>query len=304
VALDLKDPAAIATCLALIERADALIEGFRPGVMERLGLGPDVARVRNRRLIYGRMTGWGQDGPLAQAAGHDLNYIALSGALHAVGRHDRPSPPLNLVGDFGGGLYLAMGLLAGILNARATGRGQVVDCAMSDGAASMMSIFFGMLTDGAWRDARESNTVDGGSHYYNVYQCADGAWVSVAAMEPQFYAQLLRRMGLPEADFKDQNDPSQWEPLRARMAEVFATRTRAEWCRELEGTDACFAPVMALHEAPEHPHNVARRTFVDVAGVLQPGPVPRFSETPGGIQGPPAPVGRDNLDVLRDWGLE
>ena len=305
IGMDLKSPAAAEACLKLIARADALIEGFRPGVMERLGLGPEAALARNPALVYGRMTGWGQTGPLAQAAGHDINYIALSGALHAIGPPERPLPPLNLVGDYGGGsLFLAFGLLAGILRARETGEGQVVDCAMAEGAISLMSQMYGLHAAGQWRDERGVNVVDGGSHFYNAYQCADGEWVSIAAAEPQFYAELRQKLVLDDPAFDAQMDQSRWPELKAKVAEVINRKTRAQWCEAFEGSDACFAPVMGLAEAPNHPHNQARGAFVDLDGVPQPAPAPRFSKTPGEVQGPPSAPGADNHAALSDWGLE
>ncbi len=304
VALDLKSPAGIEACLRLLERADGLIEGFRPGVMERLGLGPDVVLARNPKLAYGRMTGWGQTGPLSAAAGHDINYIALSGALHAVGPADRPTPPLNLVGDFGGGaLYLAFGLLAAVLHARAGGPGQVVDCAMTDGAASLMSMFYGFKAAGMWNAEREANLLDGGAHFYGVFECSDGKWVAVGAIEPQFYGLLLEKLGIDDPEFRRQMDRAAWPALRARLAQVIATRTRDEWCGLLEGTDACFAPVLDMDEAPAHPHNQARQTFVQLAGVTQPAPAPRFSATPGAIQGPPPAAGADGRAILAENGF-
>lgn len=304
IALDLKKPADVETALALLEKADACIEAFRPGVMERLGLGPEVALARNPRLVYGRMTGWGQSGPLAQAAGHDLNYIALSGALHAIGPSTKPTVPLNLVGDFGGGaLYLAFGLVAGILNVRHGGKGQVVDCAMVDGTASLMTMFYGALAAGEWRDSRESNSLDGGAHCYDTYQCADGRWIALGPLEPQFHALLLRKLGIDDPQFREQYDPARWPVLKQKIAEVIARRSRDEWCVELEGTDVCFAPVLAMSEAPSHPHNVARKTFIDVAGCVQPAPAPRFSTTPGAIQRPPPHPGAHTQEILRDWGV-
>lgn len=304
VALDLKSPAAIETCLKLMERADAAFEGFRPGVMERLGLGPDVALKRNPRLVYGRMTGWGQFGPLAQAAGHDMNYIALTGALHAIGTADKPVPPLNLVGDFGGGaLYLAFGLLAGVIQARETGRGQVVDCAMTDGAASLMAMFYGFKAQGMWSGERRANMLDGGAHFYDTYQCRDGKWVSIGSIEPQFYALLMEKTGVNDPEFARQMDRGAWGSLREKLAHVIAQKTRDEWCELMEGTDVCFAPVLDLDEAPRHPHNVARKTFVEVEGVVQPAPAPRFSATPGAIQGPPPANGAHDVEALTDWGF-
>lgn len=304
VALDLKNPAAIETCLKLMESADGIIEGFRPGVMERLGLGPDVALKRNPKLVFGRMTGWGQFGPYAQAAGHDMNYIAITGALHAIGTTEKPVPPLNLVGDFGGGaLYLAFGLLAGVIHARATGQGQVIDCAMSDGAASLMAMFYGFKGAGAWKDERRSNLLDGGAHFYDTYQCADGKWISIGSIEPQFYALLLEKTGITDPEFKNQMDRDAWPSLKAKLAEVLATKTQAEWCAIMDATDICFAPVLTLDEAPRHAHNVARETFVTLEGVVQPAPAPRFSATPGVIQGPPPRIGAHNEQALSDWGF-
>jgi alpha-methylacyl-CoA racemase len=304
VALDLKEPAAIEACLKLMESADAILEGFRPGVMERLGLGPDTALKRNPKLVYGRMTGWGQTGPWAQAAGHDMNYIAITGALHAIGTEDKPVPPLNLVGDFGGGaLYLAMGVLAAVISARETGKGQVVDCAMSDGAASLMTMFYGMKAGGSWKDERRVNALDGGAHYYDTYKCADGKWVSIGSIEPQFYALLLEKTGITDPAFNSQLDKSVWPELSEKLAKVMATKTRDQWADLMGGTDVCFAPVLDLEEAPKHPHNAARGTFVDIAGVIQPGPAPRFSATPGAVQRPPPKIGEHNREALADWGL-
>jgi alpha-methylacyl-CoA racemase len=304
VAFDLKNPAAVEASLKMLERADALIEGFRPGVMERLGLGPDVVLARNPKIVYGRMTGWGQSGPLAHAAGHDINYIALSGALHAIGPADRPVIPLNVVGDYGGGaLYLALGLLAGIFHARATGAGQVVDCAMTDGAISMLGIIYGYLAGGRWSDRRENNVIDGASHFYNVYQCADGEWIAIASIEPGFYALLRDRAGIADPAFDAQWEPSKWPALKEKLAAVFRTRPREEWCGLMEGTDVCFAPVLSLEEAIVHPHNVARGAFVEMDGVRQPAPQPKFSETPGQIRHPPTAAGAHNEEALADWGF-
>ena len=304
VGLDLKNPASIETCLKLFETADVVFEGFRPGVMERLGLGPDVALKRNPKLVYGRMTGWGQFGPYAQAAGHDMNYIAITGALHAIGTEDKPIPPLNLVGDFGGGaLYLAFGILAGVIKARETGEGQVIDCAMSDGAASLMAMFYGFKASGAWTESRRSNLLDGGAHFYDTYQCSDGKWVSIGSIEPQFYALLLEKTGISDPAFKAQMDRGAWPDLKAKLAAVIATKTQSEWCALMEATDVCFAPVLDLDEAPKHAHNVARQTFVEIAGVTQPAPAPRFSKTPGAIQGPPPAIGAHDQEALRDWGF-
>ncbi|MEI6440408.1 MAG: CaiB/BaiF CoA-transferase family protein [Alphaproteobacteria bacterium] len=304
VALDLKNPSSIETCLKLMETADAVFEGFRPGVMERLGLGPDVALARNPKLVFGRMTGWGQTGPYANAAGHDMNYIAITGALHAIGTKDKPIPPLNLVGDFGGGaLYLAFGLLAGVINARATGQGQVIDCAMSDGAASLMSMFYGFKASGAWKEERRANLLDGGAHFYDTYQCSDGKWVSIGSIEPQFYALLLEKTGIKDPAFAAQMDRNSWDDLRVKLGAVMATKTRDEWCVLMEATDVCFAPVLDLDEAPKHAHNQARETFVEISGVIQPAPAPRFSATPGKIQGPPPAIGAHDTEALTDWGF-
>lgn len=304
IGLDLKNPAAIETCLKLMESADGIIEGFRPGVMERLGLGPDVALKRNPKLVFGRMTGWGQTGPYAKAAGHDMNYIAITGALHAIGTDDKPVPPLNLVGDFGGGaLYLAFGLLAGVIHARETGQGQVIDCAMSDGAASLMSMFYGFKAAGIWQEKRRSNLLDGGAHFYDTYQCSDGKWISIGSIEPQFYALLLEKTGITDPEFQNQMDRSAWPSLQAKLSEVIKTKTQAQWCELMDATDVCFAPILDLDEAPKHAHNAARETFVTVEGVVQPAPAPRFSATPGQIQGPPPKIGAHNEAALADWGF-
>lgn len=306
IALDLKDPADIATALALIEKADVLIEGFRPGVMERLGLGPDEAFARNPRIIYGRMTGWGQTGPLAQAAGHDLNYIALSGALYAMGRKDAPpSPPLNLVGDYGGGaLYLAMGVCAALFEAARSGEGQVIDAAITDGTASLMSVMYGLRAAGIWSDDRDANLLDGGAPFYDVYETADGQFVTLGSLEPQFYALLLEKAGLAgDALFAAQMDRSQWAAMSAKVAEVIRSKTREQWTALLESTDVCFAPVLSMAEAPAHAHNAARETFIEVDGVIQPGPAPKFSRTPGAVQGPPARPGANSAEILKDWGI-
>ncbi|TAJ73184.1 MAG: CoA transferase [Phenylobacterium sp.] len=304
VALDLKKPEAVEACLKLMDGADAVIEGFRPGVMERLGLGPEVALKRNPKLVFGRMTGWGQTGPYAMAAGHDMNYIAITGALHAIGTEEKPVPPLNLVGDFGGGaLYLAFGLLAGVIHARETGRGQVIDCAMSDGAASLMAMFYGFKAAGIWKEERRSNMLDGGAHFYDTYQCSDGKWVSIGSIEPQFYALLLEKTGIDDPDFQKQHDRSAWPELRRKLAHVIAQKTQAEWTGIMGGTDVCFAPVLDLDEAPKHPHNAARQTFVEIGGVVQPAPAPRFSATPGAVQGPPPAIGAHDREALSDWGF-
>jgi alpha-methylacyl-CoA racemase len=306
IGVDLKHPEGVEAVLRMVERADGLIEGFRPGVTERLGLGPDVCLARNPRLVYGRMTGWGQEGPYAHTAGHDINYIALAGALHPIGRYGQgPVPPLNLVGDFGGGgMLLALGVCAALVEAGRSGKGQVVDAAMVDGAALLTTMIHAFLELGIWTDERGVNSLDGAAHYYDAYETADGKYVSVGSIEPQFYAELLRLTGLSDdPGFARPQDREQWPELKARLAAVFKTRTRAEWCELMEGTDVCFAPVLSLKEAPQHPHNVARETFVDVAGIVQPAPAPRFSRTPAAIQRPPAHDGQHTEEVLGDWGF-
>lgn len=286
VAVDLKDPTETARVLDLLDSADALIEGFRPGVMERLGLGPDVVLARNPRLVYGRMTGWGQTGPLAQTAGHDINYIAITGALAAIGPASQPMPPLNLVGDYGGGsLYLVAGVLAALLSAGRTGQGQVVDCAICDGAASLMAMFCELSAQNRWTDHRASNLLDGGTPYYRTYACADGRHIALGPLEPQFYALFRKLAGLEnDPDFDRRDDPALRATLHAKLEALFQTKTRDEWTRLLEGTDACFAPVLTLAEAPAHPHLAARGAFVEVDGVVQPAPAPRFSRTPAAIR--------------------
>jgi alpha-methylacyl-CoA racemase len=305
VALDLKQPAAIAAVKRLVARADALIEGFRPGVMERLGLGPDECLALNPRLIYGRMTGWGQEGPMATAAGHDINYIALAGVLHSIGRHgEAPTPPLNLVGDFGGGgMYLAFGLVCALLEAGRSGRGQVVDAAMVDGAASLAAAVFGLRAKGMWNDERGDNILDSGAPWYDVYETQDGQYVAIGSIEGRFYGELLRLTGLEGEALPPQWEKARWGELRARLTEAFKQKTRDEWCRLMEGSDVCFAPVLSMKDAAAHPHNRARGTFVDVDGVTQPGPAPRFSRTPGAIDRPPAAPGQHTEEALRDWGF-
>jgi len=305
VAIDLKRPDGTEVALRLIAKADALIEGFRPGVMERLGLGPEVCTARNPRLIYGRMTGWGQDGPLALAAGHDINYIALTGALHAIGRKgESPVPPLNLIGDFGGGaLYLALGVVAGLLEAQKSGKGQVVDAAMVDGAASLMTAIYGLRASGIWSDKRGENILDTGAHYYDVYETSDGKHVAIGSIEAKFYAELLRLTGLQGQELPSQNDRSAWPKLKERIAAIFRTKTRDEWCKIMEGSEVCFAPVLSMQEAPNHPHNRHRGTFVEHDGVVQPGPAPRFERTPSAIQRSPASPGQHTEEALGDWGF-
>jgi len=306
IALDLKQAEAIQTVLALAAKADALIEGFRPGVTERLGLGPEACFARNPRLVYGRITGWGQDGPLAQAAGHDINYIALSGALHAIGHKEGgPVPPLNLVGDFGGGgMVLAFGIACALYEARASGQGQVIDAAMSEGAASLMAMFYGRLAAGHWRDQRGVNVLDTGAPWYDAYETADGKHVAIGAIEGRFYAELLARLGLDAATLPGQFEFARWPELRAAFTAAFKTKTRDEWCREMEGTDVCFAPVLSLAEAPEHAHNKARGAFVAIDGVTQPAPAPRFSRTPGAIERGAPRRGEGGALALADWGFD
>lgn len=305
LALDLKQPQDRATLLELVGKADALIEGFRPGVMERLGLGPDVCLQKNPRLVFGRMTGWGQHGPLAQVAGHDLNYIALSGMLHAMGRPDTPpAPPLNLVGDFGGGaMMLAFGVVCALLEAKTSGHGQVVDAAMVDGSALLGAMLYGFRAYGAWNDQRGSNMLDGGAHFYDTYACADGKFISVGAIEPQFYQLLLQHAGITDPAFQQQMHTPAWPELKQKIATIFGSKTRAEWCAVMEGTDICFSPVLDMAEAPQHPHNLARQNFIEVDGVTQPAPAPRFSRSVPDVPQPPAQPGQHSQDILRDWGV-
>jgi len=303
IALDLKHPADHATALELAAAAELLIEGFRPGIMEKLGLGPDVLLARNPRLVYGRMTGWGQTGPLAQAVGHDITYLALSGALHAIGPADAPPPPpLNLVADFGGGsLYLIMGLLAALTYARATGEGQVVDAAMVEGAASLTTLFHALLRDGLWRDVRGANLLDGGAPFYRCYRCADGKFLALGAFEPEFWVLLRERLGLEGPLFDDHWDRTRWPAMAEHMAAIIAGRTRDQWCALLEGSDACAAPVLSFTEAPHHPHNRARGTFVPADGGWDVAPAPRFSATPTEPPAPPPAIDGDRARILADW---
>jgi alpha-methylacyl-CoA racemase len=299
IAANLKDKECVAQVQALLEGADVLIEGYRPGVMERLGFGPDAVLARNKRLVYARMTGWGQSGPLANAAGHDINYISVTGALAAIGRKDKPVPPLNLVGDYGGGaLYLVVGILAALLEANKSGQGQVVDCAMCDGAASLMSLFCELTAIGRWKDGRESNLLDGGAHFYGTYECRDGEFISLGSIEPQFYAELRRLTGLDDALYDGQMDAKNWPVMKEKMAAVFKSKTRAEWCAIMEGTDVCFAPVLSLSEAPKHPHMVERKIFVTHDGVVQPAPAPRFSRTHSAIR---KTVAADFAGIIAEW---
>lgn len=308
IAVDLKQPAGVEAVLRLVDWADVLLEGFRPGVMEKNGLGPDVCLARNPRLIYGRMTGWGQEGPLAYAAGHDINYIAITGALAAIGRRQGgPVPPLNLLGDYGGGtMYLLLGVLAALVERNASGKGQVVDAAITDGVVSLLAYHLTQQALGLWSRERQNNMLDGGAHYYDTYECADGLWISVGSIEPQFYTLLLEKIGIPMegAGLDAHFAPARWPALKARLAAVFRTRTCAQWCELMEGTDVCFAPVLSMDEAPDYPHNRARGSFVTRDGVVQPAPAPRFSRTPGEIQGPPVAVGQQTEEILSMLGYD
>ncbi|MFZ1831166.1 MAG: CaiB/BaiF CoA-transferase family protein [Candidatus Competibacteraceae bacterium] len=305
IGLDIKSPDGRETALRLVEQADVLIEGFRPGVMERLGLGPEVCHARNPRLIYGRMTGWGQTGPLAQTAGHDINYLAISGALHAIGRADGgPTPPLNLIADYGGGaMLLAVGILAALVEVRTSGQGQVVDAAMTDGSALLMAAIYSLQAMGQWRDERESNFLDGGAHFYDTYQCADGQWLAVGPIEPHFYQILLEGCGIADPDPRQQWRAKSWPGMKERLRAAFRTKTRDEWCALFENSDACVTPVLSLAEAPTHPHNQARQTFVEIDGLVQPAPAPRFSRTPAAIQSAPASPVAAAEDWLAEWGF-
>ena len=305
IGVNLKSAQGVETVLRLCESSDALFEGFRPGVTERLGLGPEDCMGRNEKLVYGRMTGWGQDGPMANAAGHDINYIGLSGALHAVGRAgERPVPPLNLVGDFGGGgMLLAFGMVCALLEAQKSGKGQVVDAAMVDGAASLMSMFFTMAASGVFTDQRGTNLLDGGAHFYDTYETKDGKHICIGSIEPQFYALLVEKSGVDAERFADQMNAGKWQDYKAELTEVFKQKTRDEWCESMEGTDVCFAPVLSIFEAPDHPHNKARGTFVELDGVMQPAPAPRFSRTAAEISGPARVPGEDTAAVLADAGF-
>jgi alpha-methylacyl-CoA racemase len=304
LAVDVKSAAGRAVVRRLATKADALIEGFRPGVMERLGLGPDILLEANPRLVFGRMTGFGQDGPMAQAAGHDIDYIALAGALHAIGRKEGPVPPLNLVGDFGGGgMFLAFGVVCGLLEAKKSGKGQVVDAAMVDGAAYLMAGIYGLFAQGSWLDERGANFIDGGAPYYDVYKTRDGKWLAVGAIETRFYEELIEKLGLAGKDLPKQHDRKRWPELKGRIAAAIATRTRDEWETIFEGSDACVAPVLAMGEVARHPHNRARSTFVERDGVLQPAPAPRFSRTSPEMGSAPRPRGADSEAALADWGF-
>ncbi len=307
VGLDLKQPEGVETLLKLVDEADALIEGFRPGVAERLGVGPDVCLERNPRLVFGRMTGWGQEGPYSQMAGHDINYIALAGALEPLGRAgEKPMPPINLIGDFGGGgMLLAFGVATALVEAQRSGQGQVVDAAMVDGAAVLMTMIHAFRAMGIWEDTRGNNLLDTGAYYYEVYETKDHKFVSIGSLERQFYAVLLEKLGLTDDEsMPHPQDKAQWPAMKERFTEIFLTKTRDEWCEIFEGSDACFAPVLSMTEAPQHPHNQHRGTFVERNGVVQPAPAPRFSRTAAEIQRPPAFPGQHTDEVLGDWGFD
>ncbi|MBH63116.1 MAG: carnitine dehydratase [Alphaproteobacteria bacterium] len=305
IAVDLKNPDACAAVLRLINQSDALIEGYRPGVMERLGLGPETCMAGNPRLIYGRMTGWGQDGPLAMAPGHDINYIALTGTLNAIGRRDAPpTPPLNLVGDFGGGAYLAMGLLAAILEAKTSGKGQIVDTAMVDAAASMMAYFFGFSASGYWSDERGSNYLDSGSPFYDTYETSDGKWIAIGSVEAKFWEQTWQLLGLDLADMPPQHDRGNWQDTKAKVTAAVKQKSRDEWTRIFDGQEACVAPVLSIPESASHPHIAARQTVVNFEGIEQPAPAPRFSRTSAELDLPPPARGEHSEAILRDWGFD
>tara|TARA_B110000014_G_scaffold264419_1_gene265835 strand:+ start:9133 stop:10269 length:1137 start_codon:yes stop_codon:yes gene_type:complete len=308
IAIDLKSEEGVEIVLKLIEKSDGIFEGFRPGVMERLGLGPDVCLARNPKLVYGRMTGWGQYGPLAHAAGHDINYISLTGALAAIGRPGSPPVvPLNLIGDFGGGgMFLALGLLAALLEARNSGKGQVIDAAMTDGSSTLMTMIYSMKEANfmPWQDGLGSNLLDGGAHFYDTYECLDGKYISIGSIEPQFYSLLREAAGLTDASFDDQMQRENWQELKLKVKEVFLTKSQKDWTDLMEGTDICFAPVLSMEEAPNHPHNIARKTFVEIDGVTQPAPAPRFSRTESEIQGPSSIAGEHSLEILHELGID
>lgn len=307
IGVDLKNPAGVETVLALVEKADVIMEGFRPGVAERLGLGPDVCLARNPKIVYGRMTGWGQEGPYASAAGHDINYISLAGALEPIGRAgEKPAVPLNLVGDFGGGgMYLAFGIACALFESARSGVGQVVDAAMVDGAASLMNMFWGMKAIGFWNSERGTNMLDTGAPFYDVYECSDAKFVSIGSIEPQFYAELLTLSGLRAVEgFDQQMNTAQWPKMKEQVADIFKKKSRDEWCAIMEHTDVCFAPVLTMEEATEHPHMVERGTFTEIAGVTQAAPAPRFSRTEATIQGPPAHPGQHTESVLESFGFD
>ena len=305
IALDLKTKEGIEVVLKLVERSDAIFEGFRPGVMERLGLGPDICLKRNNKIVFGRMTGWGQEGPLASAAGHDINYISLSGVLSAIGRPGSPPvPPLNLIGDFGGGgMLLTLGIVAALLETKASGKGQVVDAAMVDGSALLMTMIYAMYGTGFWNTELGSNLLDGGAHFYDTYECKDGKFISIGSIEPQFYELLREKALLEDPVFDKQMSKDTWHDQKAKIVKVFLQKTREEWCSLMEGTDICFAPVLDMSEAPNHPHNIARETFKEIEGIVQPSPAPRFSRTKPEIQSPPALVGEHTKEILQSLGM-
>ena len=305
IALNLKTAEGIETLLRLIEKADVLFEGFRPGVMERLGIGPEACMSRNPKLVYGRMTGWGQTGPLSKAAGHDINYISLSGALYAMGRkQENPVPPLNLVGDYGGGsMFLVMGILAALLESKASGKGQVVDAAMTEGSANLMAMFNSLHAMGMWSPKRGVNFLDSGAHFYDVYETKDEKYISIGSIEPQFYALLMEKANLDKATFGSQMNQKEWPSMKEKIAAIFKTKTREEWCEIMEGTDVCFAPVLDFLEAQQHPHNVARKAYIDVNGMMQPAPAPRFSRTMSEVKHGAHAAGEDTEEVLREWGV-
>jgi len=305
IVLDLKTEEGRDVFFSLVEKADALFEGFRPGVMEKLGLGPGECMARNPRLVYGRMTGWGQHGPLSKAAGHDINYISLSGALAAIGRKgEKPAVPLNLVGDYGGGaMFLALGMVSALLEVQRSGKGQVIDAAMTDGSALLMSVFYSLQAQGQWHTQRGSNLLDGGAHFYDVYETSDGKFVSIGPLEPSLYTVLLEKLGVDQDEFGSQYAQESWPGLSSRLEAVFKTRSRDEWCELLEGTDACFAPVLDLSEAAQHPHNRARKTHIEVGGMMQPAPAPRFSRTQPEVAFAPHERGADLAAVIKDWGI-
>ncbi len=305
LALDLKQPEAREVALQLIAQADVVLEGFRPGVMERLGLGPEICLERNAKLVYGRITGWGQTGPLAQAAGHDINYIALSGMLQAMGRPDTPpAPPLNLLGDFGGGaMMLAFGVLCALLESKNSGKGQVIDAAMVEGSALLGAMVYGFRAFGSWSDQRGANLLDGGAHFYDSYVCSDGKFISIGAIEPQFYALLLSKCEIKDPQFDEQMNVEKWPELKTKIATIFRTRTQQAWCQLLEGSEVCFAPVLDMAQAAQHPHNQARGSFIDLDGVTQPAPVPRFSRSTAQVSMPPATTGQHSEAILKDWNI-
>lgn len=306
IAVDLKSPEGIEVVLKLVDSADAIFEGFRPGVMERLGLSPDVCMQRNSSIVFGRMTGWGQYGPLANAAGHDINYISISGALAAIGRPDSPPvPPLNLIGDFGGGgMLLALGLVSALLESKSSGKGQVVDAAMTDGSALLMTMLYSMKGSGFWQESKGSNLLDGGAHFYDTYECKNGGYISIGSIEPQFYKLLRDVAGLENEMFDKQMSREDWPSLKLELKKVFLNKTRDEWCELMEGTDICFAPVLSMWEAPNHPHNIARKTFIELEGLDQPAPAPRFSRTEAEVISSPAIAGEHTDSILKDLGYD